>query len=57
MFILRSHKTGLCEKRPSGFASLPDCFFLSRFAIWDDGAAAPYPAWGAAPNPARDFAP
>ena len=47
--ILFSSKTGFCDHRPSGNASLPDCFFFDRFAI---GLR-----WAAAQTCLRDFIP
>ena len=39
-----------CRDSPSGIASLPDCFFLYRFATGDDGGLAPIPLPGAPPQ-------
>ena len=44
--------------RPSGFASLPDFFFLHHFAIgkrWGNSSPKP-PAWGRVPRPLLRFA-
>ena len=58
-FIWISNRTELCMNRPSGFASLPDYFFLNRFAIrGNDGAFIPQsPCLGTrpqTPSPLRD---
>ena len=52
------NRTKPCVNRPSGFASLPDFFFLNRFAIgerWGISSPKP-PAWGLVPRPLLRFA-
>ena len=38
---LRPNQNGLRDHRPSGFASLPDCYFLYRFAMGNVRGLAP----------------
>ena len=50
--ILFSNRTEPFDNRPSGHASLPDCFFFHRFAIGERwGISSPKPlAWGPEPG-------
>lgn len=51
--ILFSNRTEPSDNRPSGYASLPDCFSFHRFAIGERmGDFSPKPlAWGPVPRP------